>query len=187
VTFPYLAQQEFLTPAQAKLLREFCFGRRRQFVPSTVSTGDATYRRSEVLFDLGDWAELIREKVAALIPAVLPALGIPPFEVGMIEAQITVTGDGGYFRRHNDNGSPDTASRVLSYVYYFHRLPRGFNGGELQVFDGFGVARQEIDPTSNTIVFFPSAALHAVHLVQVPSGEFEDGRFTLNGWVRRKE
>jgi hypothetical protein len=44
-----------------------------------------------------------------------------------------------------------------------------------------------IDPKNDSIVFFRSHTRHEVKAVTCPSGQFEDGRFTLNGWIRRKE
>jgi hypothetical protein len=52
-----------------------------------------------------------------------------------LETQLTSHNDGGYYRIHNDNGSPSTATRVLTYVYYFHRQPVAFKGGQLRLYD----------------------------------------------------
>lgn len=181
---PYVLQEAFLTDGEYHGLLAYAISRRRQFVPSTVSTGDTSYRRSEVLYDAGLTGELVKEQVRSLVPAVLPLLGIEPFPIGEVEGQITASGDGAYFHRHNDSGSPDTILRRLTYVYYFHRLPRGFDGGELVLFDALGGVAAELVPIANSIVFFPSSMMHAVLSVTVPSGEFGDGRLTLNGWVR---
>jgi len=35
------------------------------------------------------------------------------------------------------------------------------------------------------ILFFDSHLIHEVLPLNVPSGEFADGRFTLNGWLNR--
>jgi SM-20-related protein len=44
---------------------------------------------------------------------------------------------------------------------------------------------QDIAPADNMIVFFDSRLMHEVQPLKVPSGAFEDGRFTLNGWLNR--
>jgi 6-pyruvoyl-tetrahydropterin synthase len=44
-----------------------------------------------------------------------------------------------------------------------------------------------IEPRNNSIVFFDSRCKHEVMPVCCPSRQFEDGRFTLNGWLRREE
>lgn len=86
-----------------------------------------------------------------------------------------------------------SATRVLTYVYYFHREPKSFTGGELVIYDsksenGYLVAAKShkvIQPTNNTIIFFPSQCMHEVLPVSCPSEYFADSRFTINGWLRR--
>jgi Rps23 Pro-64 3,4-dihydroxylase Tpa1-like proline 4-hydroxylase len=78
-------------------------------------------------------------------------------------------------------------------VYYFNREPKGFTGGELRIYDD--VVRngklsstdtfQVIEPRHNSIVFFQSAIMHEVMPVSMPSKQFRDARFTVNGWVER--
>jgi Rps23 Pro-64 3,4-dihydroxylase Tpa1-like proline 4-hydroxylase len=43
----------------------------------------------------------------------------------------------------------------------------------------------DIEPTNDTLVFFPSWFPHEVLPVACPSGRFEDSRFAINCWVRR--
>ena len=120
------------------------------------------------------------------------ALGIEPFAVGRIECQVTANNDGAYFRVHTDAGDNETRDRVLTYVYYYSREPRPFEGGELRVYDDLlrngRLARhdtfQTIVPEPNSIVFFHARVMHEVTEVRVPSRAFGDSRFTVNGWVR---
>ena len=79
-------------------------------------------------------------------------------------------------------------ARKLSYVYYFYRDPRPFAGGDLLLYDATDAGRKpraafsRIDPTRNSIVFFPSDCWHEI--IPVACGdEPEDGRFTVNGWI----
>ena len=44
---------------------------------------------------------------------------------------------------------------------------------------------QIVEPRNNSIVFFNAAIMHEVTKVQVPSQEFGDSRFTVNGWIHR--
>ena len=123
----------------------------------------------------------------------LERLGILPFHVAPIEAQITASNHGDFFRKHMDNSYGVHRRRVLSYVYYFHRTPRRFAGGELLLYptwheDGrvvFATKPRTIMPRQNRIVFFPSSALHEIRMVRCPSWELADSRFTVNGWVSR--
>lgn len=106
-----------------------------------------------------------------------------PFKPSGFELQITASGDGQFFKVHTDNGSPDTATRRLTFVHYFLlNEPRQFTGGELQL----QLPDREITilPHHNSIVFFPSHLWHEVKPVSCPSALFADSRFTANGWIR---
>jgi Rps23 Pro-64 3,4-dihydroxylase Tpa1-like proline 4-hydroxylase len=108
-----------------------------------------------------------------------------------IECQGTAHLDGGYFQIHNDSGSKETATRLMTFVYYFASKPDSFLGGELKIYEsgadktGHRANFVLVQPTDNTIVFFPSGALHEVLPTYVPSKKFSDSRFTVNGWIRR--
>ena len=127
-----------------------------------------------------------------ILPWVYQRINITPSGDGRLELQMTSHNDGDYFKLHNDNGSPDTADRVVSFVYYCNLLPKRFSGGELRLYDSrvensYWVAAdtfQTVEPINNSIVFFPSRLLHEVMLIQCESRAFADSRFTLNGWVR---
>jgi SM-20-related protein len=115
------------------------------------------------------------------------------FSIAEAEMQITASNDGDYFHFHRDNGSEKVASRYLTFVYFFHREPMQFQGGELRVHDArlegstyvSQGSFQTIVPRQNQIVFFPCELMHEITPVICPSGLFADSRFTLNGWLRR--
>ncbi|MGQ9865474.1 MAG: 2OG-Fe(II) oxygenase [Pseudanabaenaceae cyanobacterium] len=186
--------ENFLPSAVHQTLYAYALKQERSFVPTQNSAGDANYRRSWYLPAFPEYGEMMIQKVAAAVPKVLQQLGMPTWPIDYIEIQLTAHNDGNYYKIHNDNGSPDVASRELTYVYYFHREPKPFTGGELRVYDsrienGFYVAAdsyQTIEPQNNAIVFFLSRYLHEVLPVRCPSQRFADSRFTLNGWVRKR-
>ena len=162
------------------------------FVGTTTSTKRGSYRESSVLYQFSPFDELLRSKVRQLLPAVCQALKIE-VPTGSIEAQLTAHNDNNFYKVHNDSGSADTAHRVLTFVYYFHRQPKAFSGGELRVYDhkvanGYHYAAdtyRTVEPTDNSIVFFASEEMHEVLRVSCPSQAFMDSRFTINGWVGR--
>jgi hypothetical protein len=178
---------------RGRLLDEV-LGRAADLVPSGVVGPIRDHRRSRVV-DRPDalTAPLVR-RVRELVPELCERLEVPPFAVGQIEAQITVHNDGDYYRVHTDNGTAETRTREISYVYYFHRQPKQFTGGELALFDA-GQDGQGgtvplgspvvVEPADNSLVAFPSSCMHEVRPVEMPSHALEDGRFTVNGWVRR--
>lgn len=183
-----------LTAEQHAELLRLVEPRQKEFVSSTTSTGAVQYRDSTVLHQFAPFDELIRARLRQVLPKALELLGLPLFEVEGIEAQLTTHNDGNYYKVHNDNGNAETASRVLTFVYYFNRAPKAFTGGELRIYDrqfdkGYQFAAQTykvIEPEDNSLVLFESREMHEVMPVSCPSQAFMDGRFTINGWVRRK-
>ncbi|MDX1977925.1 MAG: 2OG-Fe(II) oxygenase [Pseudanabaenaceae cyanobacterium bins.68] len=186
--------EQFLPAALAAEIYQYALGREADFVSTSTSNSKVDYRQSLFLPHFPEYAELIQERVRATVPDLLQHLQLDPFEIDYIEAQLTSHNHGNYYKVHNDNGSSDTASRELTYVYYFYREPKAFSGGELVIYDSkiennFYVAAetsQQIQPLNNSIVFFLSRYLHEVLPVTCPSRAFADSRFTINGWVRRK-
>ena len=183
----------FFSKEECDRLLKYVMERESEFTSTTTSTGQADYRHSTVLYQFSEFSEMTIERVQGLMPKVLPALDRPVFVPKEIEAQLTAHNDGHYFKLHNDNGSPDTATRELTYVYYFHNHPKNFTGGELLIYDskirnGYytkAESFQTIEPRHNSIVFFLSRYMHEVLPVRCPSRKFVDSRFTINGWVRR--
>jgi 2OG-Fe(II) oxygenase superfamily len=154
---------------------------------------DYNHRRSRVLLDLGKHERVILDRIEGVLPQVLEQLGIEAFPVTRVETQITASNDGDFFRVHSDDAQASIASRRLTFVYFFHREPRQFEGGELRIHDSEGDdelnfsagSYQSIVPQQNQIVFFPCSMMHEITPVNCPSRAFADSRFTLNGWLHQ--
>jgi SM-20-related protein len=189
---PYVLLENFVDPALQGDLLKFVTASEREFTPA-VSTSDAEYRRSLVLHEFPQFAGLFRDRVRSLVPQLTTAFGIGEFPVGEIECQLTAHNDGDFFGLHADNGAPDTLERTISYAFYFHNEPKSYSGGEFRLYNSriaegryeCGEPAAEIEPKNNSILFFPSHCHHEVLPVRCPSNRFVDGRFTINGWVRR--
>jgi Rps23 Pro-64 3,4-dihydroxylase Tpa1-like proline 4-hydroxylase len=197
---PVLVLDEFLAPQEFEQLAQYVRAHESDFVLSEVvapgasaTTVDFEHRRSRVLFDLGRHEDVISGRILSYLPRVLPALGLNPFPIARVEAQITASNHGDYFRPHEDNGEPPLRTRELTFVYFFHREPRPFRGGELRIYHprgangNAGSTYRAIVPQQNQIVFFPSHLLHEITPVHCASHAFADSRFTLNGWFHRPE
>ena len=84
---------------------------------------------------------------------------------------------------------------MISAVYYFHNLPRGFSGGQLRLYR-FGAVSAEaaadpdnfvdFEPTDNSLVVFPSWVRHEVRPVRCPDGRFDHYRYAVNCWYCRE-
>jgi Rps23 Pro-64 3,4-dihydroxylase Tpa1-like proline 4-hydroxylase len=191
---------EFLAPQELQELTRFTLEHEAAFQVSEVYSPSAQkgvinddFRRSRVLMELDEQQDMILVRIKSVLPQVLDRLGMDEFTIASVEAQITASNDGDFFHFHNDNGSDGVATRHLTFVYFFHREPHQFEGGELRIHDarlqdGDYVSDgryQTIVPRQNQIVFFPCEQLHEITSVKCPSQLFADSRFTLNGWLRR--
>jgi Rps23 Pro-64 3,4-dihydroxylase Tpa1-like proline 4-hydroxylase len=189
---PYALIDDFLSTSQLNDLLRYSISKQSEFIPTTNSASDPNYRRSFYLTHFPEFSELMIQLVRKIAPQIITHLAINNFVIGQVESQMTAHNHGNYYKIHNDSGSPDSASRVLSYVYYYNREPKAFTGGELVIYDskienGYSVGAKShkiIQPTNNTIVFFPSHCMHEVLPVSCPTEYFADSRFTINGWVR---
>ena len=191
---------EFLAPQELETLTRFTLEREAEFKASEVYSPSAengvrnySYRRSRVLMELADQQELILTRIKSVLPRVLEQLGMEEFTITDVEAQITASNDGDFFLLHDDNGSEGVSARHLTFVYFFHKEPRQFEGGELRIHDAHlsegeyvcDGTFETIVPQQNRIVLFPCELQHEISAVKCPSQLFADSRFTLNGWLRQ--
>lgn len=191
---------EFLSPAEMEAVLRYTLEQESAFRVSEViqpgnTGGIIAYdqRRSRVLMDLGEHHKAIADRIHSCLPQVLGQLGHEVFKVSEVEAQITASNDGDYFRCHSDNAHADNSSREITFVYFFHREPKNFQGGELRVYDSrreghWYLAAEKyrsVAPQQNQMVFFASSLAHEITPVQCPSRAFADSRFTVNGWLHR--
>lgn len=192
----YVQIDNFLTQEEKDQLLTYTWQRESAFVCTSTTTSFQhypDYRNSQVLYSFPEFHELIISRIQSIVPDVTNKLGIPLISISQIEAQLTAHNNGDYYQIHNDNGSSETATRELTYVYYFYREPKPFSGGELLIYDSKiennyyvkAESFQTVEPRNNSIVFFLSRYMHEVLPVSCPSKAFADSRFTINGWVRR--
>jgi Rps23 Pro-64 3,4-dihydroxylase Tpa1-like proline 4-hydroxylase len=137
------------------------------------------------------------QRIRPIIPTVLSRLHVAPFEIGEFEVKVRAYLDGHFFRIHMDCPPKEVqiAHRRVSYVYFFHKQPRAYTGGDLLLFDSDPVVDKtqyttagftRIVPDNNSIIIFPSAYWHSVIPVSCPSKEFVDSRFVINGHVSKR-
>lgn len=115
---------------------------------------------------------------------------LEPFGIVSRDMQFTAHNEGDFYKIHRDWRPGDMGHRRLTYVYYLHRQPRGFEGGGLRLFDTtpdgsnyFDQGWSKVLPRDNRLALFPSHVWHEVEEVRCRSGLYEDSRFTLNGWL----
>ncbi len=194
---PCLLLEEFLVHEELTALLEYTLAHENYFSTSQVlSSAEAInsvseeHRRSRVLADPGHHRDILVARIQSYLPRILEALHLPIFSISRIEAQITASNDGDFFKAHTDNGHSSIDTRLLTFVYFFYREPRAFTGGELRIYNPtenviHSQGSKTITPRQNLLVLFPSSLVHEILPVQCSSRKFADSRFTLNGWFRR--
>lgn len=189
---------DFLPQDERDAVFAYILSREADFRPSAVRSGKAAkaddydFRRSKVVMGLGELEAPLLARVRAVLPGVLERMGETFPERHRMELQVTAHNHLDYFKAHVDNATGELRQRRVSWVYYLHRRPRPFQGGELLLFDALvdgpdrrmGQGFRTIEPHDNSIVFFQSHFYHQVRAVNLPSKVFADGRFTVNGWLR---
>lgn len=190
----YVQIDNFLSAEEHAALLKHVMAKESELMDSTTLGQVPDYRKSKVIYLYRDeFYPLLQERLPQVMPEVLPQLGLSPFDITHIECQLTAHNDGHYYKIHPDNGTEETSTRQVSYVYYFNREPKAFSGGELRLYDSKAVNGtwvkgdnfKDVEPRNNSIVFFCSSYWHEVMPVSCPSRQFADSRFTFNGWVRR--
>lgn len=191
---------EFLAPEELQEIMQDTLAREMEFqISEVIAPGvaggitDFEHRRSHVLMDLGKRLDALLARLQGCLPRVLWKLGQNAFQTSRVEMQITASNDGDFFRCHSDNAEQAIASREITFVYFFHREPKHFRGGELRIYDsrwenGIYVPTQNyraIVPQQNQVVLFASSLAHEITPVECPSKAFADSRFTVNGWFHR--
>jgi SM-20-related protein len=188
-TIPHLVIDDFLPDdlhravlAHALQVDDFAPGK-------VVANGQTTYqpdsRKGQLSNDrLGPHLPAFRAALSRQFGSICSALGMAPFNLATIEIRLAAHTDGDYFKPHRDTLTGTERSltahdRMITAVYYFHRQPKAFSGGELQLHP-FGPGEPlRIEPRSNRLAVFPAFLLHEVLPVNVPSGEFADSQSGL--------
>ena len=206
---PFLRLKAFLTQTeQERLFRVVSAAGRERFHAAGIggdknnegvvdrNTRDAIVADGKTKREVGPW---FRPKLRSILPSAWARLGLEAMDRYSIEMDITAHLSGGYYKPHKDGGGGTEdrfRHRKLSYVYYFHREPKRFSGGDLYLYDTNEETEEagskgtfsclRIEPLHNSLVLFPSHCFHEISTVECETDDFMDGRFTVNGWVRRR-
>ena len=200
---PFVRKAGFLPPQRCSALLALALANRRRFAPAKViieqdpkktdSThghrdADPSRRKAQIVDDRVIEREVRPWFEASLRDAfsrALPRLRMREPSKCWVELAMTAYLPGGFFDRHLDDGRHPT-TRMVNFVYYFHRQPKRFSGGELLLYDGDGTgAFTLIEPRHNSIVFYPASGIHEVATVHGDSADFGDARFAIHGWLHR--
>ena len=126
--------------------------------------------------------ERLSKRIKDQLPALFSALNISPFPVETLSLTIINGLNGHCGLPHSDESGGQYS---ISLLYYFHKVPKAFCGGDLEFYDtdpstAHGHAASpygKIKYTDNLLIAFPSHIFHGITTVQCDRGDFEDGRF----------
>ena len=125
-------------------------------------------------------------RLRRLVANALPRLGMADLGERHFNVRASVYPAGGFFAPHSDGRKATGRSEVrrINCLYYLHRQPKPFRGGDLLLHDS-EVANTftRIEPLDNSIVLFPSRCVHEVTLVECDPTDFGAGRFSVNSYV----
>jgi SM-20-related protein len=197
---PYAQLLDFFEGPLARALLEWVLANRDRFQASGVSGEkrlDLAVRSSLTFGDLGPYRDPIEATLRARAKHLFQAAGLKVPGGFSFELELVAHGHGAHFKPHRDivvgptRGPGTVDDRLLSGVYYFHREPKAFSGGELRIYRMGSIEApgeyREVQPMQNSMVVFPPWAAHEVRPVSCPSGSFEDSRFALNCWFCKAE
>jgi SM-20-related protein len=198
---PHVVFRNVLGAATVAGLLDFVAARQADFIPRVLRNRETGQLRVDYdildcvyLMDLGPFEASIKTFVRNIAAQALAQLHLNEPDVEPKEFEFSAYRDGGHFGAHIDTDERLGRVRVLSCVYYFAARPRRFSGGELRIYGfptlsagmaGGPPAFVDVVPETDTLVAFPSWLRHEVLPVQVPSGAWADGRFTINCWIHR--
>ncbi len=172
----------FLNFRENEELFDFVTNTALEFEKAGVTTNREDWRHAKVVFQderLNRFRLILKKQITAKYQEVCNLLKITPLTDYGVDIQLTYHNDGDFFKLHTDVGK-ETENRSLTFVYYFNKEPKQFDGGELVI---YSEPSNSISPQNNMIVFFKPDMYHEVTPITCPSQAFEDSRFTLNGWV----
>jgi len=207
---PYVQLRGFLSEGDHRELLGWTLDNAQEFAPATVKgNGGMTGRidpaqRIALIAPVPDaMIDRLKARINDSFDEIAAAVGYSGPTPPSLEIQVAAHGDGAHYKPHLDVplgekrtplGAAPGEDRVLSAVYYFHRQPKGFSGGALRLHrfsadwdrtDADPSSYVDVEPLDNSLVAFPSWAMHEVRPVSCPSGRFEDYRFALNCWFCR--
>jgi hypothetical protein len=189
---------DFLGADAAARLLDFALESRESFAPSFIYSGGVdrvvkpSFRASLTC------QRNLDEVIAPFHAAVSRALGRIRAETGTTETgtllrnlDLLAYRDGHRFGLHIDtaigaNRALNDGDRVVSLVYFLHRQPRGFTGGNLVLHALGEDKRHVIEPRHDRLVAFSSITPHEVEPITVPGDDFADARFSIACWLLRE-
>ena len=189
---PFVRVRSFLPPDEhAALLALFLAGREHFNEPAGVGHGYVNPKARNNSEADDRMVDTVRPgfepRLRALVGKALPRLGMGSLGAYRMSLQVRTYQAGEFYTAHTDFDAGDSTPRLINYVYYLHRRPKSFSGGDLLLHDGeVADTFTRIKPLDNSIILFSSRIPHEVTVVECDPGDFGSGRFSVNGALRKR-
>jgi len=188
---PFVIIPDFLQPEEHQRLLDFTLDHERLYVKAKTGINAPSYNPAlrNNLYGSKTPTEIkkqFRSLISGVLPDLLRKLRIPPFEVDKISVMLTATLGGQYYRNHIDKKNSQPPHRVLNCVYYYHKEPKAFSGGDLLMHDTNlkdlqtpGNRFTRLSPQNNCMAVFPADYYHEISEVVGDPDDFSSARFAV--------
>ena len=190
----HLIEDNFLSDQEAGELLRLALSQEQAFMRPDLEGAERATQQDHVAgtFHINSCEtaefDVFRDKMKRRFADFCAGTGVAVFDAAHFELAMAVHRDGGFFKRHIDTFSQQNrghSHRMISAVYYFHRLPKRFSGGQLSLQSMGSDEETLIEPVHNRLVVFPSFSPHEVLAISIPDDRFDDARFSLVCWFHR--
>lgn len=192
---PFLKCEHMLPPDELEELWQYTLQHERKFRAATVGVDeglklDEEKRKTLVLTEIEKFRPFITEIIYQKIPILKQIFNITEINPTHIDLKITNHLDKYFFHIHKDDISHSLRNdrRIVSFILFFYKQPKAFDGGDLLLFDtdkkkqSYKISNfTRIACENNTMIFFPSEFFHCIDPVRLANNCFEYGRFALSG------
>jgi len=192
---PFVHIMDFLSPAEHRRVLTRVLAMRASFSPARVGVGADRKVRTEKRVGLmienvadEELESIFVPKVRGMLPEVRKRLRLEAHHHPPLFIHVNAYLDGGCGLPHRDCPIFKGYGREgLIFIYFFHRRPKVFSGGDLLLYDTdiekgcfrrFSFSR--IEPVANSLVIFTGSYMHGIAPVQCGTDEFADGRFSVS-------
>jgi hypothetical protein len=190
---PFVVVRDFFGPSMIDRLLDYAGAQWQSGRPAGVGFGserrvDFAVRNSWKLGTLGDLRQTFESRILGIRALLWERLGVPPFEPSHLETELVAHGDGAFYLPHVDTrfATDQVQVRAITVVYYFHRTPKMFSGGDLRIFAVRTPNKYvEVAPDRDLLIAFPSFVPHEVMRVTSASQDPKDSRFAINCWLHK--
>ena len=191
---PFVRAENFLPCDQHKaILALILAGGRSDF--SQPATVNFDYAETSVRKSLAGGEEIVERawrclepRLREFLPECLPRLRASELgDYRLVPLNANAYLGGGFYSAHSEASDVCLEPREINCVYYLHRRPKPFSGGDMLLHDGSKTNTfTRIEPLDNSLVVFPSSSVHEVTVVEGDPDDFGKGRFSVTVTLTRR-